>query len=65
MKRILEVAIFLAIGLALYPVITTGGWLDQWLGLWWPFVIPLVPLSMAIYHYSLRVRAPGGGAYSP
>lgn len=65
MTRAAKLAIFLVLALALYPVITTGGWLDQWLGLWWPFVIPLVPLSMAIYHYSLRVRRPAGGAYSP
>lgn len=60
MKRALEIAAFLAVGLALYPVISIGGWMDQAFGLWWALAIPAVPLAMTAYHYSLRLRPRGG-----
>jgi len=58
MKRALEIAAFLALGLALYPVISIGGWMDQAFGMWWALAIPAVPLAMTAY--SLRLRPRGG-----
>jgi hypothetical protein len=60
MRRALEIAALVALGLALYPVISVGGWLDRSFGVWWALAIPAVPLAMAAYHYSLRLRLRGG-----
>jgi hypothetical protein len=60
MTKALHIALFLAVGLALYPLISIGGWMEQSFGIWWALAIPAAPLAMAAYHYSLRLRPRGG-----
>lgn len=41
MRRYFEIAAFVAIGLALYPVISIGGWLDRSVGPTWTLAVVL------------------------
>jgi hypothetical protein len=40
-RRLLKDTMFLLVGAAvLFPFITSGGFFDQWFGLWWLFALP-------------------------
>ena len=60
MKRGLEIAALVALGLALYPVLSIGGLLDRAVGPWWTLAIFLTAVLLLSAGYSELRRRRGG-----
>lgn len=54
-----ELAAVIALALITYPAMRSGGWLDQWFGLWWLAAVPVVTLGAVMAASAWRRRVGG------